>query len=42
MPGWGSSTKNRWLYGQADGFLRHHRAAASVAEPGQRKQPAHV
>src|SRR4051812_47672854 len=30
MNGWGASTQKRCPYGQADGFFRHQRDAASV------------
>ena len=31
MPGCGAITQKRWLYGHADGFLRHQSAAATDA-----------
>src|SRR3954447_23325990 len=43
MNGCGASTQKRWPYGHADGFLRHHSAAASTqpaASAAPRRPPA--
>ena len=44
MQGCGASTQKRCPYGHADGFFRHHTAAArvpSAASPKHASQPAH-